>query len=472
MERTSEKQCGDASLDQKEHQKEHTPQDHRSHLEALPEDILERIPQYTHDELWTIGNLFNLRLTSRAIEAKTRHAFARFGFQSLTVDFNFQGLSQLQEIASHEYFGKTVQSLVIWRCEMSREHYEELEDEMSSAVDEEDRERVQNAMDRVSADTADRNKYLETSGAGAALLTKALSNLPNVIHIHMEPVDEDQPPVRYDPNGEGKGTTTILMTSVIAAVAASNTRLVKLTMPTFKSGIGYHQGVFPYALTLPQQLQSIFDNLQDVRLILKSGYEIDRMFLLRLPALKHLNLILDESEHGNSAHPVALTSLLSGKPCASQLETLSIEGANMNPNTEADFLRPHAATLRSLTLKTCNLRFVRLTRILDALKRFTALSELNLHQISENNKRVSFSTQGFLSTMDLPESRDFDIEGYVLIDPAQKYTTKVEGWEDMGVSLESIQYALDYTNNFYGSDTTGPGVEWWDVSDRVYNLPY
>lgn len=95
-----------------------------SSLDALPEEIIERIALYASsrrgasryifdDEPYRPKNLISMRLTCRAIEAKTRHAFARIAFRIHSLDFSFEGLLKLRQISKHSEFAPAVRTLYL-----------------------------------------------------------------------------------------------------------------------------------------------------------------------------------------------------------------------------------------------------------------------------------------------------------------------------------------------------------------------
>lgn len=139
------------------------------------------------------------------------------------------------------------------------------------------------------------------------MLAQALSSLPNVKHIDVEPVSYNDIPDRYnESNPTGKGSTTALMNATVAAVAASNTRLYRLTMPTSRSELGCHQGCYCSTFSLPRPVLPIFDELQELRLIVEEASTFDTDFLRHLPSLKHLDLIIDSADY-TAPVPVSLT---------------------------------------------------------------------------------------------------------------------------------------------------------------------
>lgn len=86
------------------------------------------------------------------------------------------------------------------------------------------------------------------------------------------------------------------------------------------------------------------------------------------------------------------------------------------------------------------------------------------YQLAENERRVSFNGQGTIQGLDLPGSRGFDDEGWVLLYGPRLYMAIIEDWEDMSQRLVQLQQALEVTDEYYGSDAPDqPGVEWYDM---------
>ncbi|KAK3700776.1 hypothetical protein LTR37_015748 [Vermiconidia calcicola] len=187
-----------------------------SRLAELPVELLELICSFLVDVEGVTRFarfMMTLRLTCRAVNAKTYDFFGKVAFGSLMIHLSYRGLSRLEALSQCPSLAAKVERIVLSTYDQTvdQEEYKAAQERATSdSYSRHQRREAEGKLWRANAEQNDK-AFVERSATDGIKLTRAFMKLSNIREILISCVDqrEDRLSVRQIQSGKGPTTTRI-----------------------------------------------------------------------------------------------------------------------------------------------------------------------------------------------------------------------------------------------------------------------
>ncbi|KAK3658748.1 hypothetical protein LTR56_001619 [Elasticomyces elasticus] len=449
-----------------------------AHITNLPTELIETIVErlvYIGHGMNFIQDMFDFRLTCKAINDKTYEFFAKQAFRNMSVHIDYPGLQRFGKVSCNPTFANKVERVSIWHrdreCE-DHETYETLRETAEDESAEEDERNEAEAHIELAMAEQEQRSFVERSATDGIMLTLAFQRMPNIRRIYIRNVrlrPKRQQSIRRFETGTGESATHIWST-VTSSLAHAGLKAREIITDWYGHSES-EEGVSLHALAMPVNLLCSFSELRhlDIRLEttdLQSYKHAKRWpsylaaFLTAASQLEHLRLGF-RNDWKDTAALFKVVANSVKLPCLTlfALNYVRCEGHDLHR-----FLEQHSG-LQSLALGCLDLTgHVGIRDIMSLLEQeFTTLTSFECDKIAQEGWRVCFDTLGEIEVHDpwlINPISGVEDDDFVHVEGPRKYCGRAEDWEGVPLKLAMLRADLQVSLMTYHSDWPDIGYYW------------